>query len=105
MSFCVPLTPSCHQTAQPGRRGNFPKNQIAGKLTKDVGNEENEGCDVVIVTVHVQVVLQALNSSISQIGTVDEIDHVKKTNDWHHMYVKSTSQSFLSFQVISQGLG
>jgi hypothetical protein len=66
-------TPSKHDRAQPDRRSNLLENDIARDLEQDIGNKKYEQSNIELrsISIHVEIVLQTLESCIANIDTTE----------------------------------
>lgn len=82
------LTPQDHDSAQPCGWSNLAQEKIAGNLEEDVGNEEDHQGDVEVLALHMEVLLETLNTRIANVDTIQKSEGVEKGDDWYDAKVE-----------------
>lgn len=91
----IRLTPQKRQPTNPRRRGDFPKDDIAGNFEQDVRDEEDLQGDVEHIALEMQLVDDAQDGDVAQVDAVQEAKGEDDPERRHQMEVDLAEESLL----------
>lgn len=74
------LTPKYHDRTQPGRWRKFSDYYVARYLEQYVRNEKDKKSNVVVLPFHLEVFLQSLQPSISDVDSINKSQGIEQGN-------------------------
>jgi len=85
-------TPGNHDNAKPERRARTLHHDVARNLRGDVPREEDSKGDIVVEALHLEVLLEAGKTSVTDVRAIKEGEEVEEGKEWHNVPIHFTEE-------------